>query len=79
MEAIIKKYLAIEKKYDAISKEMENHFRKLIQEDLDNAKTIDDFTKIKVFLRNMPDSSNKVLIFRTLLMKQDELGLTTIN
>jgi len=76
MEVIVKKYLSIEKKYEAISKEMENYFRELIQKDLDNAKTIDDFTKIKSFLRNMPDSSNKVFIFRTLLMRQDELGLT---
>jgi len=76
MESIIKKYLSIEKKYEIISKEMENHFRELIQKDLDNAKTIDDFTKIKLFLRNMPDCSNKVFIFRTLLMRQDELGLT---
>jgi len=76
MEVIVKKYLSIQNKYEAISKEMENHFRELIQKDLDSAKTIDDFTKIKVFLRNMPDSSNKALIFRTLLMKQDELGLT---
>jgi hypothetical protein len=55
-------------------------FRNKHKGQLSRAKTMEDFTTIKNELRQMPECASKVLIFRTIIMTQDEvLGTNTIN
>ena len=71
IDVLIKQYLETRETYYAQEKEIEKYFRAKIQTDLENAKTADDFHRVKTQLYDMPDCSSKALIFRTILILED--------
>ena len=51
---------------------LEQHFRQKIKPHLDMAKTEKDFENVKEMMRPMPLCASKTLIFRTILILEDE-------
>jgi len=69
---INEKYIKLDHELEKATKKLTEHYRNLIKEDLDNAKTIEDLRAIKEKLRLMPESVSKIFVFRDILLKESE-------
>ena len=72
---IISAFIKARDKYYECDSNLEALFRGKIADALAQAKTPQDFIDIKRTLTVMPESVGKTLIFRTLIIKEDQDGL----
>lgn len=66
-------FLEAEKVYRAMEKKIEKYFKKQVDTVIEEATTLEQLQEVKEFLRNMPQISGKVFLFRDIIMKEDEL------
>lgn len=71
---LIAEFLAAEKEFRKQENRVERYFNKQVKPFIDKATTVNELTDIKEFLRNMPQMAGKVFIFKSILIKQEELN-----
>lgn len=71
---LIRKFIRSRDAYWKHSHIMGKHFMEKYNPEITAAKNQDELDAIKEKLRWMPESVDKTLIFRTILMKEDELN-----
>lgn len=73
-ENLINDFLLKKEEAYESEKKLEKYFREKIKKDLEQAKVKSDFEKIKWSVAPMPECASKVLIFRTILMIEEEMS-----
>lgn len=71
---LLNDFLVAEKEFRKQEKRIETYFKKQVENNINNATTKEELQEIKEFLRNMPQIAGKVLIFRTILLKEQEIS-----
>lgn len=72
-EQIIKEFNDARQRYDAAEEAMQEYFTNKHRPAIFAAKSIDDLIVIKEALRVMPMCGGKALIFREIILKENEL------
>lgn len=70
---LIDNFLSAEKEYRKQESKIEKYFKKQVEPNINKATTLEELQEIKEFLRNMPQIVGKVFIFRTILLKENEI------
>lgn len=70
---LVKDFLEAKKSYREAEKKLSSHFNAILDKELPQCKTADDFQNIKWKMADMPDSASKVLIFRRIILTQDKV------
>jgi predicted protein tyrosine phosphatase len=68
---IVKEYAEAKKAFDAAEDKLRNHFNQIVLPMIEKASTPAHIQAIKEFLRVMPESASKVLLFRSILIKEE--------
>ena len=70
---LLDSFLSAEKEYRKQENKIEKYFKKQVEPTINKATTLEELQEVKEFLRNMPQIAGKVLIFRTILLKEEEI------
>ena len=75
---LLDSFLSAEKEYRKQESKIEKYFKKQVEPIINKATTLEELQEVKEFLRSMPQIAGKVLIFRTILLKENEIKNTLI-
>lgn len=70
---INEKYIRLDDELEKACDELNKHYKNLIKDDLEKAETLDEIELIKNNLIMMPESSSKVWVFRSVILKEEKI------
>lgn len=70
---VVEKYIQTQNSFIEAEEKLEKYFRNKIKNKLQSAKTKEDFVEIKEYLRIMPLCASKTLIFRSIILRENEI------
>jgi GTP1/Obg family GTP-binding protein len=72
-EQLIANWEKAKAKADSAEDAMRQHFNRLVAPKIKSAKTLEDLRLVKESLRDMPDCVGKVLLFRAIIITEDDI------
>jgi hypothetical protein len=73
LHKVLREHASISNALEALENKIEAHFRELVDKLLPSAKSQQDIEEIKGCLRKMPHIAGKVLLFKRIITKENEL------
>ena len=71
--AVIEQYKITKQELDVISEQMDFYIKQIYHPLINEAKTTEQIKEIKESTRFIPESAEKILLFRSILVKEDEI------